>query len=87
VTASAIAKRQRRYEIGGVSGMVDRRTSKPVTPHGRADAMVAKAMRQAIEQATRQSSRTATYLFWRTQQILDADHGPGAVELPSQRSL
>jgi hypothetical protein len=87
VTASAIAKRRRRYEIHGVAGMVDRRTSKPVTRHGRADPLVVEAMRQAIEEATQPSSRTATYLFWRTQQILDATHGQGVVELPSQRSL
>ncbi|MFJ9364433.1 transposase [Nocardia sp. NPDC101769] len=86
VTASAIAKRRRRYEAGGVAGMVDHRTSKPVTLHGRADELVVQAMRRAIGEATGQSSRTATYLFWRTRQILDADHGPGMVELPSQRS-
>lgn len=87
VTVSAIAKRRRRYETHGVAGMVDRRTSKPATPHGRADTMVVEAMRQAIEEATQQSSRTATYLFWRTRQILDSNHGPGVVELPSLRSL
>jgi hypothetical protein len=87
VTASAIAKRRRRYEIHGVAGMADRRTDKPVTPHGRADPRVVDAMRQAVEEATGQSTRTATYLFWRTQQILDDAHGPGVVELPSRRSL
>ena len=44
-------------------------------------------MRQAIAEAEQESSRTATYLFWRTEQILEAAHGRGAVELPSQRSL
>ena len=87
VTASAIAKRRRRYEARGVAGMADHRTGKPVTPNGRADPAVAKAMRQAIAEAEQESSRTATYLFWRTEQILEAAHGCGAVELPSQRSL
>jgi len=87
VTASAIAKRRRRYEARGVAGMADHRTGKPVTPHGRADPAVAEAMRQAIAEAEQESSRTATYLFWRTGQILAAAHGRGAVELPSQRSL
>lgn len=87
VTASAIAKRRRRYEIHGVAGMADRRTDKPVTPHGRVDPRVVEAMRQAVEDATGQSTRTATFLFWRTQQILDAVHGSGVVELPSRRSL
>jgi len=87
VTASAIAKRRRRYEARGVVGMVDHRTDKPVTPHGRVDPLVVEAMRQAIAEATQESSRTATFLFWRTGQILEAAHGPGVVELPSQRSL
>ena len=67
--------------------MADHRTGKPVTPHGRADPAVAEAMRQAIAEAEQESSRTATYLFWRTAQILEAAHGRGVVELPSQRSL
>jgi len=87
VTASAIAKRRRRYEARGVAGMADHRTGKPVSPHGRADPAVAEAMRQAIAEAEQESSRTATYLFWRTGQILEAAHGRGTVELPSQRSL
>jgi hypothetical protein len=87
VTASAIAKRRRRYEALGVVGMVDHRIDKPVTPHGRVDPLVVEAMRQAIAEATQESSRTASFLFWRTSQILDAAHGPGVVQLPSQRSL
>ena len=87
VTASAIAKRRRRYEARGVAGMADHRTGKPVTPDGRADPAVVEAMRQAITEAEQESSRTATYLFWRTERILEAAHGRGAVELPSQRSL
>ncbi|MFF0148726.1 hypothetical protein ACFYPV_26460 [Amycolatopsis sulphurea] len=46
-----------------------------------------EARRQAVEEATGQFLRTATFLFWRMRQILDATHGPGAVELPSRRSL
>ena len=87
VTASAIAKRRRRYEARGVAGMADHRMSKPASPHGRADPAVVVAMRQAIAEAAQGSSRTATYLFWRTGQILDAVHGPGTVQLPSRRSL
>jgi Mu transposase, C-terminal len=87
VTASAIAKRRRRYEARGVAGMADHRASKPASPHGRADLAVVEAMRQVIAEAAQESSRTAAYLFWRTGQILDATHGPGTVQLPSQRSL
>lgn len=87
VTASAIAKRRRRYEARGVVGMADRRSGKPVSAHGRVNPLVVEAMQKAVAEAAQDSSRTATYLFWRTGQILEADHGRGAVELPSQRSL
>lgn len=87
VTGSAISKRRRRYETGGVVAMVDHRITKPVTPFGRVDARVVAALRQAIAEATEQSTRTATYLFWRTEQILTEAHGAGVVELPSQSSL
>lgn len=87
VTASAISKRRRRYETGGVVAMVDHRITKPVTPFGRTDPRVVEALRQAIAEATEASTRTATYLFWRTEQILTDTHGAGVVEVPSQRSL
>lgn len=87
VTASAISKRRRRYEAGGVVAMVDRRITKPISPFGRVDARVVQALRQAIAEATEESTRTATYLFWRTEQILAEAQGAGVVELPSQSSL
>ena len=51
VTASAIAKRRRRYQEQGLLGMVDRRAGKRMPPHGRADAAVVAAMSQAISEA------------------------------------
>ena len=87
VTASAITKRRRRYEAAGVVAMADRRSGKPASAHGRVDPLVVEAMQKAIAEAAQGSTRTATYLFWRTGQILEADHGRGVVELPSQRSL
>ena len=41
-------------------------------------------MRQAIGEATDASTRTASYVFWRTGQILDGEHGTGTVALPSR---
>lgn len=87
VTASAITKRRRRYEARGVVAMADRRSGKPASAHGRVDPLVVEAMQKAIAEAAQGSTRTATYLFWRAGQILEADHGRGVVELPSQRSL
>jgi hypothetical protein len=87
VTASAVKQRRRRYEAGGLAAMADRRAARRTPPHGRADQRVIDAMRQAIDEATNASTRTARYVFWRTGQILEAEHGPGAVELPSRASL
>jgi hypothetical protein len=70
-----------------VAGMADHRGGKPATPYGQVDPAVVEAMQQAIAEAEQESSRTATYLFWRTGQILEAAHGPGTAGLPSQRSL
>ena len=87
VTASAVKQRRRRYEAGGLAAMADRRAARRTPPHGRADQRVVEAMRQAIDEATDASTRTAPYVFWRAGQILEAEHGAGTVELPSRASL
>jgi hypothetical protein len=45
VTASAISKRRRRYEAGGVVAMVDHRRDKRMSPFGQVDPLVIEAMR------------------------------------------
>jgi hypothetical protein len=87
VTASAIAKRRRRYQEQGLLGMVDHRAGKRMSPHGRADAAVVAAMRQAISEAADESTRTAVFVFRRTRQILAGEAGKAAVRLPSERTL
>jgi hypothetical protein len=87
VTASAIAKRRRRYQEQGLPGMVDHRAGKRMPPHGRADAAVVAAMRQAIGEATEDSTRTAVFVFRRTRQILAEPGGDVAAKMPSERSL
>lgn len=87
VTASAIKQRRRRYQAGGLAAMADRRAAGRTLPYGRADQRVIEAMRQAIGEATDAPTRTASYVFWRAGQILDARHGAGTVELPSRASL
>lgn len=87
VTASAVKQRRRRYQAGGLAAMADRRAAPRTPPWGRADQRVAEAMRQAISEATDASTRTASYVFWRTGQVLDAEHGAGTVALPSRAGL
>jgi hypothetical protein len=86
VTASAIAKRRRRYQEQGLAGMVDHRAGKQMPPHGRADAAVVAAMRQAISEATDESTGTAVFVVWRTRQIL-AESGGDVARIPSRRTL
>jgi hypothetical protein len=87
VTASAVKQRRRRYQVGGLAALADRRAAPRTPPWGRADQRVVEAMRQAISEATDASTRTASYVLWRTREILGAAHGPGAVELPSRAGL
>jgi hypothetical protein len=87
VTASAIAKRRRRYQAQGLVGMVDHRAGRRMPPHGRANAAVVAAMRQAISEAADEPTRTAAFVFRRTRQILAGAGGDAAVRLPSERTL
>jgi len=87
VTASAIAKRRRRYQEQGLAGMVGHRAGRRMPPHGRADAAVVAAMRQAIGEAADEPTRTAAFVFRRTRQILAGKGGEAAGELPSERTL
>ena len=87
VTASAIAKRRRHYQEQGLAGMVDHRAGRRMPPHGRADAAVVAAMRQAIGEAADESTRTAAFVFRRTRQILAGAGGEAAGKLPSERTL
>ena len=67
--------------------MVDHRAGRRMPPHGRADAAVVAAMRQAIGEATDEPTRTAVFVFRRTQQILAGPGGDSAAKMPSERTL
>jgi hypothetical protein len=87
VTASAIAKRRRRYQEQGLIGMIDHRAGKRMPPHGRADAAVVAAMRQAISEAAGDSTRTAVFVLRRTRQILAGSGGEPDGGMPSRSTL
>jgi len=86
VTASAVAKRRRRYQEQGLAGMIDYRARRRMPPHGRAGAAVVAAMRKAIGEAVEDSTKTAAFVFRRTRQIL-AEDGGEAGKVPSERTL
>jgi hypothetical protein len=87
VTASAVAKRRRRYQERGLAGMVDDRARRRMPPHGRAGAAVVAAIRKAIGEAAGDSAGTAVSVFRRTREILAETGGDEAGKLPSERTL
>jgi hypothetical protein len=87
VTAGTVANRRRRYEKDGVMGLADHRPVRRTPKYGTVDDAVVTAMRQAITEATDASTRTGTFLLWRTEQILKAGDDGTEAKLPSRRTL
>ncbi|MFG1880274.1 integrase [Sphaerisporangium sp. NPDC049003] len=85
VSASTVANYRRRYESGGVLGLADHRPMRKRPRYGTVDDRVVAAMRQAIAEAVDASTRTGSFLLWRTGELL-REQGE-LVELPSQRTL
>ncbi|GAA0439636.1 Mu transposase C-terminal domain-containing protein [Streptomyces luteireticuli] len=88
VTASTVARLRRRYLQEGVVGLVDRRAARKRPEFGAVDTRVVDAMRQAIKEGVDTSTRTASYLIWRTKEILTQTEA-GQVEAlwPSRATL
>ncbi|MFF7889386.1 Mu transposase C-terminal domain-containing protein [Streptomyces sp. NPDC020794] len=87
VTAGTVANYRRRYEKDGVMGLADHRPVRRTPKYGTVDDAVVDAMRQAISEATDASTRTGTFLLWRTEQILQASEAGLEAKLPSRRTL
>ncbi len=87
VTASTVKHRRQRYEANGLPALVDGRVDKHMPRFGQIDPRVVEVMRTVIAETTQASSRTASYVLWRTGQVLDAGHGQGMVALPSRATL
>jgi putative transposase len=87
VSTRTLKRKRHQYETQGLAGLIDWRIDRHRSAHGRADPRVVEALRQAIEEATDRSTRTVTYLQWRVEQILAAEHGAGAVKMPSRATF
>jgi len=87
VSIRTLKRKRHRYETQGLAGLIDWRIDRHRSAHGRADPRVVDALRQAMEEATDRSTRTVTYLQWRVEQILAAEHGDGVVEMPSRATF
>jgi transposase InsO family protein len=85
VPASTVKHRRQRWEAHGLAGLVDRRSARRTRPAGRADDRVVDALRQAIGEATEESSRTTGFIIWRAKEILAVAGFDGPV--PSDRTF
>ena len=87
VGARTVKRKRLRYEAQGLAGLVDWRDAPQRRVRGQTDPRVLEALRQAIEEATEKSTRTASYFYWRVQQLLTAQHGAGVVPMPSRATF
>ncbi|MFJ7281040.1 Mu transposase C-terminal domain-containing protein [Kitasatospora sp. NPDC098663] len=87
VSASAIGNLRRRYQVEGVLGLVDRRAAPRAPEFTAVDERVVAAMRAAISEGVDASTRTGSYLIWRTGEILRQTPETQGVELPSRSTL
>ncbi|MER6589464.1 MULTISPECIES: integrase [Micromonospora] len=87
VNASKVKRQRQRYEAGGLAALVDQRPLRRPSRFGRADARVVEAMQTAIAEATDASTRTASFLVWRTGQILAQRPDADQVVVPSRATL
>lgn len=87
VSVSTVGNYRRRYESGGVWGLADRRPVRKTPQYGAVDDAVVAAMRQAIGEAVDASTRTGSFLLWRTEEILKASGTGQGIQLPSRRTL
>jgi transposase InsO family protein len=85
VTASTVKHRRQRWEAHGLAGLIDHRAARRMRPAGRADDQVVEAMRQAIGEAEKASSKTTGFIIWRAKEILARAGYDGPV--PSDRTL
>ncbi|MEV7931256.1 integrase, partial [Kitasatospora sp. NPDC088779] len=87
VKARTVKRKRQQYEAGGIAAVVDHRLAPHASLLGRADPRVLAAIRQAIGESVPASTRTIEYARWRTERILEAEHGLGAVKMPSRATF
>jgi transposase InsO family protein len=87
VSLATVQRLRLTYERAGITGLVDRRTARPVSPTGRADHRLVAAVSQAIKEETDRSTGTVARLRRRVEQILTDQHGAGVVTMPARRTF
>ncbi|MEV0217729.1 helix-turn-helix domain-containing protein [Micromonospora sp. ALFpr18c] len=78
-----VQRMRRRYREQGLWGLVDARHARTAKPTGNVDARVVAAAAAVIEAQTGTSTGTKSRALRQIRQLLDDEHGPGVVEMPS----
>ncbi|WP_342456392.1 hypothetical protein [Streptomyces coeruleorubidus] len=87
VSLSTLQRLRTRFEREGVAGLVDRRLVKPSTGTSRADPRVVAAIEQVVNSRTDEATVSAQVLRRKVERLLAAEHGAGAVAMPSRAAF
>lgn len=87
VALSTLRRMRSRFEREGVAGLVDGRLRKPSTGTGRADPRVVAAIEKVVAGQTERSTVSGQVLRRRVERALVAEHGDGAVPMPSRATF
>lgn len=87
VSLTVVQDMRARFEREGVLGLVDPRLRSAPDGTGRVDRRVAEALRKIVDGQTGRSTVSAQVLRRRMERLLEAEHGPGVVPLPSRATF
>jgi hypothetical protein len=87
VSMTMLQDMRARFEREGVLGLVDPRLRSVPDGTGRADRRVVEALHKVVEEQAGRSTVSARVLRRRMERLLEAEHGPGTVPLPSRATF
>ncbi len=79
-----VERMRQRYREQGLWGLVDTRYARAVKPAGNVDARVVAAAATVVEAQTATSTGTKSRAIRQIREMLDDEHGPGVVPMPSR---
>ncbi|WP_349239965.1 hypothetical protein [Streptomyces sp. CC219B] len=87
VSLTVLQDMRARFEREGVLGLVDPRLRTASDGTGRVDRRVVEALRKVVDEQTDRSTVSAQVLRRRMERLLEVEHGPGVVPLPSRATF
>ena len=86
-SARTVERMRQRYREQGLWGLVDTRYTRTAEPTGQVDPRVIAAATAVIDAQTSTSTGTKSRVIARVQRMLDDEHGPGVVPIPSKTTF